>query len=84
MQGTIKLTVSSLFDREHAVELGNPIPKNPLIFLKPPSSYLKQGGKIKVKVSKIIKTLSQFASRHALYTITEGIIGRGEQENRSV
>lgn len=26
--------------REHAVELGNPIPKEPLIFLKPPSSVI--------------------------------------------
>ncbi|XP_073239687.1 uncharacterized protein [Porites lutea] len=34
--------------REHAAELGNPVPKTPLIFLKPPSSYLQQGGKIKV------------------------------------
>ncbi|XP_074613459.1 uncharacterized protein LOC141873364 [Acropora palmata] len=33
---------------EHAAELGNPVPKTPLIFLKPPSSYLKQGGKIKI------------------------------------
>ena len=62
------------------MELGNPIPKNPLIFLKPPSSYLKEGGKIKVKVSKILKTLSQFASKHALYTVTERIIGRGDLE----
>ncbi|CAH3153447.1 unnamed protein product [Pocillopora meandrina] len=34
--------------REHAAELGNPVPKTPLIFLKPPSSYLQQGGKIKL------------------------------------
>ena len=36
------------FLREHAAELGNPVPKSPLIFFKPPSSYLEQGGKIKV------------------------------------
>ena len=32
--------------REHAAELGNEIPKEPLIFLKPPSSLLDPGGKI--------------------------------------
>jgi len=36
------------FVREHAAELGNPVPKSPLIFFKPPSSYLEGGGKIKV------------------------------------
>ncbi|XP_068746948.1 uncharacterized protein [Montipora capricornis] len=34
--------------REHAAELGNPVPRTPLIFLKPPSSYLRQGGEIKI------------------------------------
>jgi len=38
----------SSFDRDHAAELGNPVPKTPLIFLKPPTSYLQQGGKIKI------------------------------------
>src|ERR1041385_2504555 len=32
--------------REHAAELGNEIPKEPLIFLKPPSSLLAPGGTI--------------------------------------
>ena len=32
--------------REHAAELGNEVPKEPLIFLKPPSSLLDPGGKI--------------------------------------
>lgn len=32
--------------REHAAELGNEVPSDPLIFLKPPSSLLEPGGKI--------------------------------------
>jgi 2-keto-4-pentenoate hydratase/2-oxohepta-3-ene-1,7-dioic acid hydratase in catechol pathway len=32
--------------REHAAELGNEIPKEPLLFFKPPSSLLAPGGKI--------------------------------------
>ena len=32
--------------REHAAELGNQVPTEPLIFLKPPSSLLDPGGKI--------------------------------------
>jgi 2-keto-4-pentenoate hydratase/2-oxohepta-3-ene-1,7-dioic acid hydratase in catechol pathway len=32
--------------REHAAELGNEVPTEPLIFLKPPSSLLDPGGKI--------------------------------------
>jgi len=32
--------------RDHATELGNDIPKEPLLFLKPPSSLLAPGGKI--------------------------------------
>src|ERR1700736_917286 len=30
--------------RDHAAELGNPLPKEPLLFLKPPSSLLAPGG----------------------------------------
>ncbi len=33
--------------REHAVELGNEVPSEPLIFLKPPSSLLAPGGSIR-------------------------------------
>ena len=33
--------------REHAAELGNEVPKEPLIFLKPPSSLLPTGGVIR-------------------------------------
>ena len=33
--------------REHAAELGNDVPKEPLIFLKPPSSLLEPGGIIR-------------------------------------
>src|SRR3954467_15849567 len=29
--------------REHAKELGNEVPKEPLIFLKPPSSVIREG-----------------------------------------
>src|ERR1700675_3437368 len=32
--------------REHAAELGNEVPKEPLLFLKPPSSLLPTGGTI--------------------------------------
>jgi len=32
--------------REHAAELGNPLPEEPLLFFKPPSSLLKPGGAI--------------------------------------
>src|SRR2546430_6964992 len=32
--------------REHAAELGNEVPSDPLIFLKPPSSLLANGGTI--------------------------------------
>ncbi|KAK4388431.1 putative acylpyruvase FAHD2, mitochondrial [Sesamum angolense] len=32
----------------HAKELGNPVPKEPVLFLKPTSSYLENGGKIEV------------------------------------
>ena len=32
----------------HAKELGNAVPKEPVLFLKPTSSYLKNGGTIEV------------------------------------
>jgi 2-keto-4-pentenoate hydratase/2-oxohepta-3-ene-1,7-dioic acid hydratase in catechol pathway len=32
--------------REHAAELGNPLPTEPLLFFKPPSSLLKPGGTV--------------------------------------
>ncbi|XP_031568836.1 probable acylpyruvase FAHD1, mitochondrial [Actinia tenebrosa] len=34
--------------RDHAAELGNPIPEKPLIFLKPTSSYVCEGGNIEI------------------------------------
>jgi 2-keto-4-pentenoate hydratase/2-oxohepta-3-ene-1,7-dioic acid hydratase in catechol pathway len=34
--------------REHAKELGNPMPERPLLFLKPPSSVLAHGGAIRL------------------------------------
>ena len=33
---------------EHARELNNPVPKAPLLFLKPPSAFLAPGGTIRV------------------------------------
>ena len=33
---------------DHASELNNPVPLVPLIFLKPPSSFIKQGSSIKI------------------------------------
>src|ERR1700691_1430413 len=33
--------------REHAAELGNEVPQEPLLFFKPPSSLLPPGGKIR-------------------------------------
>jgi 2-keto-4-pentenoate hydratase/2-oxohepta-3-ene-1,7-dioic acid hydratase in catechol pathway len=34
--------------REHAQELGNEVPKEPLLFFKPPSSLLKPGGVVRL------------------------------------
>ncbi|MBI2896351.1 MAG: fumarylacetoacetate hydrolase family protein [Deltaproteobacteria bacterium] len=34
--------------REHAAELGNPLPSEPLLFLKPPSALLAPGGAIEL------------------------------------
>lgn len=34
--------------REHAAELGNEVPKEPLLFLKPPSSLLAPGGTVRM------------------------------------
>ena len=39
--------------RAHASELGNPIPSEPFVFLKPVSSYITQGQDIKVCISLI-------------------------------
>lgn len=33
----------------HAVELGNPVPEKPILFLKPTTAYLSEGQKIKVR-----------------------------------
>ena len=33
--------------REHAAELGNEVPAEPLIFLKPPSSLLAPGAQVR-------------------------------------
>src|SRR5947209_8039875 len=34
--------------RDHATELGNEVPKEPLLFLKPPSSLLGSGGEVRM------------------------------------
>ncbi|CAG7820335.1 unnamed protein product [Allacma fusca] len=34
--------------REHAAELGNQVPEKPLLFIKPPSSYIREGTPIKI------------------------------------
>ncbi len=40
----------------HAKELGNEVPKAPLIFLKPPSSIIRDGGSIRLPtVSKQVE-----------------------------
>jgi 2-keto-4-pentenoate hydratase/2-oxohepta-3-ene-1,7-dioic acid hydratase in catechol pathway len=36
--------------RDHAAELGNEVPKEPLLFLKPPSSLLAPGGVVRMPV----------------------------------
>ena len=37
--------------RDHCAELGNPVPTKPLLFMKPPSSYLEAGtGPIEVVI----------------------------------
>uniref|UniRef100_A0A2C9JCM4 oxaloacetate tautomerase n=1 Tax=Biomphalaria glabrata TaxID=6526 RepID=A0A2C9JCM4_BIOGL len=36
------------FDREHAAELGNPVPSKPILFLKPTSAYISEGQAIKI------------------------------------
>lgn len=38
-------------NRSHAAELGNHVPKEPLLFLKPVSSYVEMGGAIEVSPS---------------------------------
>jgi len=34
--------------RDHALELGNAVPKEPLLFMKPPSAYIVEGASIKI------------------------------------
>ncbi|KAI8793712.1 acylpyruvase FAHD1, mitochondrial-like [Biomphalaria glabrata] len=34
--------------REHAAELGNPVPSKPILFLKPTSAYISEGQAIKI------------------------------------
>lgn len=40
--------------REHAAELNNAVPTTPILFMKPPSCYLANGGTIEVQVNYII------------------------------
>jgi len=44
-------------NREHAVELNNPLPTEPLIFLKPTTAYIVEGQKIKVKAVALCKVI---------------------------
>lgn len=44
--------------RDHAAELGNAVPEKPLLFMKPPSSYILEGTPIKVTYDDIIFFLS--------------------------
>ena len=43
-------TFTCYFLRSHAIELGNPVPEEPLLFLKPVSSYVEIGNPIEVYV----------------------------------
>lgn len=43
-----KSCISCFVCREHALELNNPVPTEPFAFLKPTSSYIVEGQKIKV------------------------------------
>ena len=38
----------TLFSREHAAELNNPVPPMPILFMKPPSCYIKDGQAVEV------------------------------------
>ena len=49
-----------LYFREHAAELNNPVLTTPLLFMKPPSCYLPNGGTIEVKNIAIL--VSSFIS----------------------
>jgi hypothetical protein len=43
-----------IYFREHAAELNNPVLTTPLLFMKPPSCYLLNGGAIEVKIKAIL------------------------------
>lgn len=45
------MNLTSLSCRAHAAELGNPVPEEPMLFLKPTSSYVTQGKPIVVSPS---------------------------------
>ena len=42
--------LTELPGRAHAAELGNVVPEEPLLFLKPTTSYLQEGGHIVVSI----------------------------------
>lgn len=69
---------------EHAKELGNPVPKEPLIFLKPPSSLISEGqpivlpaasaqveyeGEIGVLIGKLLKDATESAAAAAVSAV---------------
>ncbi len=43
LEGIMRKTFTLIDCREHAEELGNSVPKTPMVFLKPTSSYLVSG-----------------------------------------
>lgn len=49
----------------HAKELNNPIPKSPLLFLKPPSSIITQGQTVKLPRTKRRARPAGMAAPHA-------------------
>ena len=47
---TLIFDIFILFFSEHAAELNNAVPTTPILFMKPPSCYLPNGGTIEVQL----------------------------------
>ena len=72
----IFLSHSSCYSlRAHAAELGNTVPKEPLLFLKPTSSYLEEGGAIVVR-QPTIECVSEYRPPIAKYKVENNITSR--------
>ena len=71
IQGLISLPL-----RAHAAELGNPVPEEPLLFLKPTTSYLQEGGSIVVSegLSRLILLCFSLARVTPGLRIGEGLV----------